>query len=352
MAGYLRIEASDEKPYIFISYNTEDQERLCNIAQMLQERQVNIWYDNGIQKISNEEWQEQIALHIRDAEIVFFFISHGIFVKKNSFVRKEYDLAARHSKNICVVLLDEIDARNIPAKYDFWWDEIIHKQCIEAMDMTDGEIAGAIYTECCGIGDVKIAELKYDEVYCYKNSAVLKNKLNIIDEYELEKSIDSMVKPTASQLVEKPLRGMFDYAYLRKLHKNLYGQFFDWAGHTRKVNIFDQIEYCYCNYIIPQIEELFEKLRKEKYLLQCSEDQKYSRLAYYLGELNAIHPFRYGNQVVQEVFISVLGKKIGCNLKFDMVDRARLKQAYIHAYNGDYGPLEAELKRIGLEQDK
>ena len=55
MAGYLGIEASDEKPYIFISYNTEDQERLCNIAQMLQERQVNIWYDNGIQKISNEE---------------------------------------------------------------------------------------------------------------------------------------------------------------------------------------------------------------------------------------------------------------------------------------------------------
>lgn len=118
------------------------------------------------------------------------------------------------------------------------------------------------------------------------------------------------------------------------------------------MNISDQIEYCYCNYIIPQIEELFEKLRKEKYLLQCSEDQKYSRLAYYLGELNAIHPFRYGNQVVQEVFISVLGKKIGCNLKFDMVDRARLKQAYIHVYNGDYGPLEAELKRIGLEQDK
>ena len=70
MAGYLGIEASDEKSYIFISYNTEEQERLCNIAQMLQERQVNIWYDNGIQKISNEEWKEQIALHIRDAEIV------------------------------------------------------------------------------------------------------------------------------------------------------------------------------------------------------------------------------------------------------------------------------------------
>lgn len=138
---------------------------------------------------------------------------------------------------------------------------------------------------------------------------------------------------------------------LRKLHKKLYIQIFDWAGHTRTVNIADQVDYCYCNYIIPQTEELFEKLRKEKNLLQCPYDLKYNRLAYYLGELNAIHPFRYGNQVAQEVFISILGKKIGCDLNFDMADCDRLKQAYIHAYNGDYALLEAELKRIGIEQD-
>lgn len=349
MAGYLGIETSEIKPYIFISYNTEDQDRLCDIVQMLQKQRINIWYDNGIQRISDEEWQEQIALHIRDAEIVFFFISHGIFVKKNSFVRKEYDLATRHSKNICVVLLDEIDARNIPAKYDFWWDEIIHKQCIEAMNMTKNEIVEAIYTECREFGIVKNEEHRYDGVYCYKNSMVLKNKLNIIDENELVVTIDTLVKPIASQVVDRPLKGTFDYNYLRKLHKKLYAQIFDWAGNARTVNISDQVEYCYCNYIVLQAEELFEKLRKEKYLLECLDDQKYSRLAYYLGELNAIHPFRYGNQVVQEVFISILGKKIGCNLNFDIANRDRLKQAYIHAYNGDFSLLEAELKRIGSE---
>lgn len=334
MAGYLGIEASDEKPYIFISYNTEDQERLCNIAQMLQKYRINIWYDNGSQRVSDEEWQEQIALHIRDAEIVFFFISHGIFAKKNSFVRKEYDLAARHRKNICVVLLDEI----------------IHKQCIEAVNMTNDQIAEAIYAECNGIGIVKNEKHGYGEFYCYKNSMVLKNKLNIIDENELVVAIDTMVKPIASQLVDRLLKRTFDYDCLRKLHKKLYGQIFDWAGHTRTVNISDQVEYYYCNYIISQAEELFEKLREEKCLQQCSDDQKYRRLAYYLGELNAIHPFRYGNQVVQEVFI--LGRKIGCNLNFDIADRDGLKQAYIHAYNGDPCLLEAELKRIGLEQDK
>ena len=74
MAGYLGFDATDTKPYIFISYNTEDQVRLSKIAKALRDHQVNIWYDNGIHRISDEEWQEQIAIHIREAEIVFFFL--------------------------------------------------------------------------------------------------------------------------------------------------------------------------------------------------------------------------------------------------------------------------------------
>ena len=77
MAGYLGFEATDAKPFIFISYNTEDQVRLSKITTALREHQINIWYDNGIHRISDEEWQEQIAVHIRDAEIVFFFLTQG-----------------------------------------------------------------------------------------------------------------------------------------------------------------------------------------------------------------------------------------------------------------------------------
>ena len=155
MAGYLGFDATDTKPYIFISYNTEDQVRLSKIAQALRDHQVNIWYDNGIHRISDEEWQEQIAIHIREAEIVFFFLTQGIFEKKNSFVKKEYDLATRHAKKVCLVMLDKIDPEIIPAKYDFWWGEIKSRQCIEAADMSDVKIAEEIYKECCGAGIVK-----------------------------------------------------------------------------------------------------------------------------------------------------------------------------------------------------
>ena len=152
MAGYLGFEATDKKPYIFISYNTEDQARLTKIAKALLKHQINIWYDNGIHKISNEEWQEQIAIHIREAEIVFFFLTQGIFEKKNSFVKKEYDLATRHAKKICMVMLDKINPDIIPAKYDFWWGEIKSKQCIEANGLSDSRIADEIYKECCLAG--------------------------------------------------------------------------------------------------------------------------------------------------------------------------------------------------------
>ena len=152
MAGYLGFEATDTKPYIFISYNTQDQARLTRITKALLKHQVNIWYDNGIHRISDEEWQEQIAIHIREAEIVFFFLTQGIFEKKNSFVKKEYDLATRHAKKVCLVMLDKIDPEIIPAKYDFWWGEIKSRQCIEAANMSEDEVAEEIYKECCMAG--------------------------------------------------------------------------------------------------------------------------------------------------------------------------------------------------------
>lgn len=346
MSGYLGIEVCDEKPFIFFSYNTEDQKRLSNIALELQKHQMNIWYDKGIKRISEEEWQEQIALHIRDAEIVFFFISHGVFSKENSYVRKEYDVAKFWKKKICVVLLDKVEDSIIPAKYVFWWNEVLNKQCIEAVGLKDKETAEEIYIECYKSGAVRITDQNQDQIYCFKNSSILKNKLNIIDEMELSVAIDEIVQPIARELIEMPFKGVYNYDYLRKIHKRLYGQIFEWAGHTRTVNISDQLQYCYCNYIIPQTEKLFKELKEEKYLQNCQGNQRYSRLAYYLGELNAIHPFRYGNQVAQEVFVSIVAKKVGCNLNFDAAGRNDLVNGYICAYNGDFKLLEQVLKKI------
>ena len=155
MAGYLGFDATDSKPFIFISYNTEDQDRISRITKALRAYNVNIWYDNGIHRISDQEWHEQIAIHIRNAEVVFFFITRMLFEKEDSFVKKEYDLASQHAKKICVVLLDKIEARDIPPKYDFWWINICNRQCIEAAGLSDFSIADEMYKEYCRAGNIQ-----------------------------------------------------------------------------------------------------------------------------------------------------------------------------------------------------
>lgn len=84
------------------------------------------------------------------------------------------------------------------------------------------------------------------------------------------------------------------------------------------------------------MKKLFEKLKEENFLQKCPDGIKYRRLAFYLGELNAIHPFRFRNQVAQELFIPILSMKMGCNLNFDAINQEDMMNGYIRAYSGDY----------------
>ena len=62
MAKYLGIEASDKQPYIFVSYNSEDEQRVGKIVGELCHYNINIWYDYGL--TVGEKWEKEIADHI------------------------------------------------------------------------------------------------------------------------------------------------------------------------------------------------------------------------------------------------------------------------------------------------
>lgn len=64
------------------------------------------------------------------------------------------------------------------------------------------------------------------------------------------------------------------------------------------------------------------------------------RLAYYLGELNVIHPFREGNGRVQRAFISELAERLGYELDFSNVSQQEMIDASILVYRkSDYSEL-------------
>ncbi len=57
--------------------------------------------------------------------------------------------------------------------------------------------------------------------------------------------------------------------------------------------------------------KLFDELRHERYLAGLPHGEFVARLAYYLGELNALHPFREGNGRTQREFIRQLALHAG-----------------------------------------
>lgn len=58
-----------------------------------------------------------------------------------------------------------------------------------------------------------------DNKYCYPNSEVLKNKLNITDKNELFEAEKELTAIRLRELQESPINGKFDFKHLKAIHK-------------------------------------------------------------------------------------------------------------------------------------
>ena len=59
MASYLGFRPSDQPGYYFLSYNTEDADRVGEIALQIKQTGIDLWYDKGIEY--GEKWERTIA---------------------------------------------------------------------------------------------------------------------------------------------------------------------------------------------------------------------------------------------------------------------------------------------------
>ena len=128
------------------------------------------------------------------------------------------------------------------------------------------------------------------------------------------------------------------------IHKFLFQDLYSWAGEFRKVNISKGNPFCLYTYIEEQLKKLFTELKKEAYLSLLPQEELASRLAYYLGELNAIHPFREGNGRSQRIFIMELAAKNGYILDFYRIKQSDMIYASIQSFALNYGPLTKLIK--------
>lgn len=89
--------------------------------------------------------------------------------------------------------------------------------------------------------------------------------------------------------------GDFSFQHLCSINKQLFQDVYSWAGKVRTVDISKGTIFCLVQYIEEQFEDLYKKMKKEIFLSGITDKREMSlRLAFYLGEINIIHPFREG----------------------------------------------------------
>ena len=186
----------------------------------------------------------------------------------------------------------------------------------------------------------------FDERYCYPHSDVLMNKLGIQDAEELKKAEREITSLRLANARVYKIRGQFDLQHLKDIHKYIFQDVYDWAGEIRWVNIAKGNMFCNYPFIEANAESLFTKLKKEKYLKETPEQDMPIRLAYYLSEINVIHPFREGNGRSQRLWIEYLAEENGYSVDFSEVTAEEMIQASAEAFACQYDCMNQLFQRI------
>lgn len=179
-----------------------------------------------------------------------------------------------------------------------------------------------------------------DTVYCYPNSNVLRNKLDIREQGKLSKFERKLTMLRLTELIERPIEGAFDLKHLEAIHAYIFQDIYEWAGKLRTVDIAKGNMFCNVKFISSQADEIFGKLRNDRYLEGLSKDVFVKKLAFYFSEINALHPFREGNGRSQREFIRSLAIRNGYLLKFAEISEAEMIKASQDSFLCDYNAME------------
>lgn len=190
----------------------------------------------------------------------------------------------------------------------------------------------------------------------------LKNKLGATNPDDLETLESELV---AARLTEIALgagpTGNFDLDHLRALHRHLFQDVYEWAGHTRdeRVRLSDgEIAheptlrksegepFVLGPLVTRSLNQTFQQLAAED--LRALDREGFAKVAAsVLAALNSVHAFREGNGRTQRAFMVALAKEAGHELRFDVVSRERMTQISIAAHEqGDLGGFERMMREI------
>jgi cell filamentation protein len=195
---------------------------------------------------------------------------------------------------------------------------------------------------------------KYDytyegsENYCYPGTNILRNKLGIRDDNALtiaEREITSLKLLKIYNMVQM---NEFNFETLCKIHKIIFEDIYEWAGLIRRGDFLSKGNSIFCRgqYIVKNAKIIFDNIIKENNLCGLNKSKFIERIAYYMGEINALHPFREGNGRTAREYFRQLSLNAEYTLDFSKTEKEKLLTADIEAFNGEYDKLINILEKI------
>jgi cell filamentation protein len=194
---------------------------------------------------------------------------------------------------------------------------------------------------------------KYDytyngtEDYCYPGTDVLKNKLGIRDDGDLTIAEREITSLKLLMLYNMPTAREFNLDSLCRIHQIICDDIYEWAGQIRKGEFLSKGGSIFCRgpYIAESANKIFANILKDNNLVELNKSDFIKKMAYYMGEVNALHPFREGNGRTSREFFRELSLNADYTLDFSETEKEALLTADIEAFNGQYEYLIAILDK-------
>lgn len=189
--------------------------------------------------------------------------------------------------------------------------------------------------------------------YLYEDVNVLKNLADIKDA--------ELLCIAEADITGLAMAAIYDYKYdkfgtetLLDIHRNIFGQIYDWAGEFRTIQIVkyedvlggDTVRYAYPKEIKRNLNEAMKEIAKLKRTGDNDKDIVF-KLVRIIASIWQTHPFREGNTRTVIVFAVLLAKSLGFEVNHELfkINSAYVRNALVWASQGIYSKYEY-LERI------
>ena len=184
------------------------------------------------------------------------------------------------------------------------------------------------------------------DVYCYTDSSVLKNRLDIHDKEQLLAAEVRLAAIRLYQLQEQPVHADFDLNHLCCIHGHIFQDLYPWAGKIRTVNIAKTNMFCLVQHIQTYAHTIFPSYYMDCIRVKDNPERFIHVFTSHYADLNALHPFRECNGRSQREFVRELCLKCGYILDLTHTSHEEMLTGSIMSFDqGDNSGLEAVFRK-------